>query len=71
MGLSRHWTESPHLPEKPLFDFDALAFGLGIKLSGFPPEILEDCAGFEHADRLAAGTIRVNDRGDSIVGRDF
>ena len=63
-------TEIGDLPEQPLVDLDPAAFVLGVEFAGLAAEILQNGAGLEDRDRSAAGTIRIDDRRDAIVGRD-
>jgi hypothetical protein len=54
ISLSCHWAEPAHLPEQPLIDIDPPALIGGIEFAGLETEILQNCAGFEYGDRLAA-----------------
>ena len=65
--LAEHRSDDGHLEEHPL---DGLVAARRIgrhQLAGLVGEIEQDRAGFEQAERLAAGSVRIDDRGDLAV----
>src|SRR5471032_2515459 len=71
VGLSRHRTESAHLPEQPLQRDVAAAQILRDEAAGLVGQVQQDRARFENRDRRAAvGRRVVDDGGDAVVRRD-
>src|SRR5712672_2294612 len=70
MDLPRHRPKTAHLPHQPFIYRDALRERFGQEFSGLLAEIEQDRAGFEHADAIAIGTVRIDDRGDLVVRTD-
>src|SRR5262249_38288561 len=69
--LAGHRTKAAHLPHQP-FEHRHLPAQFGRpEFSGLLTEIDEDCTGFENADRQAAGSLAIDDRGNLAVGTDF
>ena len=66
--LPRHRSEAAHLPHQPFIDRDPIDQGLGQEFAGLLAEIEQDRAGLEYADGLATRTIRIDDRGNLVVG---
>src|ERR1700730_15652083 len=69
--LARHRAEAPHLPHQPLQHRHLKAPVGRPEFSGLLPEVDQDCARFEDADRLASRALGINYRGDAVVWADF
>ena len=70
IGLAGIGAKVGHLPENPFVDGDALALVLAVELAGLAAQVLQDGAGLEDADRLAARSVVVDDGRHAVVGAD-
>src|SRR5512139_285323 len=70
MGLAEHRADAAHLPHQPFQGLVPLHRILRQELAGLLGEIDQDRARFEQADRLAAGTVGIDDRRNAVVGAD-
>src|SRR5712672_2205300 len=65
--LTEHRSDPAHLEVHPLDGLVSARRIVRQQLSGFLGEILQDRPGFEQPERLAAGPVRIDDRGDLAV----
>src|SRR5712675_678604 len=65
--LTEHRSDPAHLEVHPLDGLVSARRIVRQQLSGFLGEILQDRPGFEQPKRLAAGPVRIDDRGDLAV----
>ena len=69
--LSQHRPDIRDLEAKPLQRDRLLVRALGPELAGLLREIDQDRAGFHERDRLAAGTVRIDDGRNLVVRADL
>src|SRR5690606_23311559 len=69
--LPGHRAKAADLPEQPFLDPNPRPLVRRIELAELAPEILKNGAGFEHRDRLAARTFRIDNGGHAVVGSNF
>src|ERR1700751_3808546 len=67
--LASHGPETADLPEQPLADGYSLPWALAAEAARLVGEILQNRARFEHRNRLALRSIRIDDRRHAVVRR--
>eukprot|EP01022_Parablepharisma_sp_SALTPOND_P027435 TRINITY_DN665_c0_g3_i1.p1 TRINITY_DN665_c0_g3~~TRINITY_DN665_c0_g3_i1.p1 ORF type:complete len:1952 (-),score=631.07 TRINITY_DN665_c0_g3_i1:246-6101(-) len=65
--LAKHRTDAAHLEHHPLDHLVTLGGILGDELAGLLGQVQQDRARFEQRQRLAAGAIGIDDRGNLVV----